>query len=145
MPRCTVSGRTTIAPTATLPAVSLYATAARRLKVKEVHLFNSTATSFVAALNRLTTAGTQGAGLTEVCEDDTDAVIIGTAFAGHSVAPTLGGEVRRTDVGAAVGSGMIWTFSEAGLQIPAGTANGIGILCPTATGQILDYVIVWDE
>jgi hypothetical protein len=29
--------------------------------------------------------------------------------------------------------------------ISAGTANGVGIICPTGTGQILDYYFDWDE
>ena len=51
----------------------------------------------------------------------------------------------QTTLGAAVGSGWVWTFGDEGLQIPEGTANGIGIYIPTGTGQILDYYIFWDE
>lgn len=46
---------------------------------------------------------------------------------------------------AAIGGAMIWTFGDTGLIIPAGTANGIGVICPVGTGQILDYYIDWDE
>ncbi len=143
MARFTVSGRATIAGTAALPLVSLYATAAVRPKVVEIGVFNTTATALVVALNRLTTAGTQGANLTEVPQDDDLQVAIATGFAGHTGGPTIGGEIRRATLGAAVGSGVIWTFG--GIEIPAGTANGLGLIVPTGTGQILDYWIDWDE
>ncbi len=143
MARFSVSGRATIAGTNLLPLVSLYATAAARPKVVEVGVFNTTATALVVALNRLTTAGTQGAGLTEVPQDDDLHVALATGHAGHTAGPTIGGEIRRATLGAAVGSGVIWTFD--GIEIPAGTANGLGLIVPTGTGQILDYWIDWLE
>lgn len=145
MARFAVSGRATIAGTNLLPLVSLYAVAACRPAIAEVGLFNTTATAAAVSLNRLTTAGTQGAGLTEVAEDDDLQVALATGFAGHTAGPTVGGEVRRATLGAAVGSGIIWTFGPKGLQIPAGTANGVGVIVPTGTGQVLDYYIAWDE
>lgn len=145
MARCAISGRSTITPTATLPGVSLYATTGVRPKVKEVHIFNTTSTPFVPALVRLTTAGTPGVGLTEVCEDDPGHAVVATGFAGHTVAPTIGGEVRRADAGAAIGTGCVWTFSDQGVHIPSTAADGLGIIVPTGTGQVFDYVIVWDE
>lgn len=143
MARFSVSGRATIAGTSALPLVSLYATAACRPRLVEVGVFNTTSTALVAALNRLTTTGTQGAGLTEVPEDDPSQVAVATAFAGHTAGPTVGGELRRASLGAAIGSGVIWTFS--GLEVPEGTGNGVGVIVPTGTGQILDYSLTWDE
>jgi hypothetical protein len=143
--RFVVSGRTTIAPTATLPAVSVYATAASRPRLLEIGIFNTTTTAFVAAVNRLTTVGTAGAGLTESREDSPSHVALATGFAGHTVAPTLGEEIRRASIGAAVGSGLILTFSEAGVEIPEATTNGVGIICPSGTGQVFDYYIAWIE
>lgn len=145
MARCSVSGRSTIVPTTARPGVSLYATAAVRPKIKEIHLFNTAATAFVAGLIRLTNATGVGAGLTEVSEDDTDHTIVATGFAGHTGDPGLGTELRRSSLGAAIGAGIIWTFSEQGLHIPSGTANGVGIYCPSGTGQTFDYTILWDE
>lgn len=146
MPQCSVSGRATIAGTNLLPLVSLYAVAGVNPKVREVHLWNTTATALVAALNRLTTAGTQGAGLTEVCESDPNYTVLATGFAGHTAGPTITGEMRRATLGAAVGSGVIWTWpADKPLWIPSGTGNGVGVIVPSGTGQVLDYVIVWDE
>lgn len=143
MARFSVSGRATIAGTAALPLVSLYATAAVRPKLVQVDLWNTTAVAVAVSLNRLTSTGTQGVGLTEVAHDDELQVALATGFAGHTAGPTVGGELCRATLGAAIGSGVIWTFS--GIEIPAGTANGLGIIVPTGTGQILDYSLTFDE
>lgn len=145
MARYTVSGRSTITPTAALPGVSLYATTGVRPRVREVHIWNTGAALAVFALNRLTTAGTVGAGLTEIPETDPAQTAVATGFAGHSAGPTVGGEIRRADL-AASGGGVIWTFGgDAGLLINNTTSDGVGILTPTGTGQVFDYTIVWDE
>lgn len=144
MARFSVSGRATIAGTAALPLVSLYATAASRPALRELALFNTTATAVVVALVRLTSTGTPGAGLTEDCDDVPEAGALATAFAGHTVGPTVGVEKRRATLGAAVGSGVIWTFGSGGIVIPDGTANGLGVIVPSGTGQIVDYTMAWD-
>lgn len=145
MARFSVSSRATIAGTAALPLASLYAAAAVRPRVLEVGVFNTTSTALVVAVNRLTTTGTQGAALTRVAEDSPDQAALAGAFAGHTAGPAVGGEVRRATLGAAIGSGVIWTFSADGLEIPVGTANGVGLLIPSGTGQILDFYISWAE
>lgn len=146
MSRYAVSGRATIAGTSALPLVSLYAVAGCRPGIVEIGLFNTTATALVVALNRLSTTGTQGAGLTEVAEDNVEQTALATGFAGHTVGPTVGGEIRRATLGAAVGSGVIWTWPDNGtVRIAAATTNGVGVLVPSGTGQILDYYIAWLE
>lgn len=146
MARFTISGRTTIVGTSALPNVSLYATSTVIPKIVEVGLWNTSATAVAVALNRLTTTGTQGAGLTEDCDDSSVHVALATGFAGHTAGPTVGSEKKRATLGAAVGSGVIWTWPDNGaLMIPSGTGNGIGVLVPTGTGQTLDYSISWIE
>jgi hypothetical protein len=144
MARFAISGRATIAGTSALPLVSLYATAAVRPRITEIGVFNTTTSAVAVAVNRLSTVGTAGAGLTEVPIDSPEHVALATGFAGHTVGPTVGGEVRRASLGAAIGSGLVWTFPEP-LELSAATTNGIGILIPTGTGQILDYYIEWIE
>ena len=68
-----------------------------------------------------------------------------TGFAGHTGDGTVGDTLRQASLAAAIGSGVIWTFGDSGIVVPPGTANGIGIICPTGTGQILDYYFDWDE
>lgn len=146
MARFSVSSRATIAGTSALPLVSLYATAAVRPRIVEVGLWNTTATAVTVALVRLTTTGTQGAGLTEDCDSMPEQTAIATGFAGHTVGPTVGTEKRRATLGAAVGSGVIWTWPDNDpLTIPDGTTQGVGVIVPSGTGQILDYSITWVE
>lgn len=143
MARFSASGRATIAGTSALPLVSIYATAGVRPRIVEVGIFNTTSTALVVSLNRLSTTGTPGTGLTEVAEDSPDHTALATAFAGHTVGPTVGGEIARASLGAAIGSGVIWTFG--GIEIAAATTNGLGVIVPTGTGQVCDYRITWDE
>lgn len=132
------------AGTNTLPAGSLYSPANDSLRLWEVGAFNTTATQTEIALQRLTTAGTQGTGLAEIIEDG-DGVIVGTAFNRHSVGPTItAGFVRYGMLGAQIGAGIIWTFAR-GLYIPKGTGNGVGLTVPAGTGQIWTFYFVWEE
>jgi hypothetical protein len=125
--------------------LSLYATAAVTPRIREVGVTNTTSTALAVALARFTTATNVGAGLAETAEDDPVQVAVATVFAGHTGDGGVGGVVRQASIGAAVGAGVIWTFGGNGLEIPAGTANGVGIITPTGTGQICDCYIVWDE
>jgi hypothetical protein len=146
MALCTISGRATIAGTNLLPLVSLYAVATVRPAIVQIGLTNTTATAAVYSVNRLTTTGTQGAGLTEVCQDTPEYTPAATGFAGHTVGPTVTGEICRATLGAAVGSGIIWTWGDdKPLEIAAATTNGIGIIVPCGTGQVVDYFIWWME
>lgn len=143
--RCYGGGRITTAATATLPAGSLYAIASRPLWIYEVGVFNTTTTATTVGLARFNTAGTPGAGYTEMSEDN-EYTPVATLFDSHtSTAPTLVGTYVRGILGAAAGSAIIWTFGAKGLEVPAGTANGVGLLVPTGTGQIWDFYMVWEE
>jgi hypothetical protein len=147
MARYTTGGVASIAGTATLPFVSLYNTAGVNARLREVHVFNTTATGgFTVALARLSTLGTAGAGLTEVSLDSSSVAASCTAFAGHTGAPTVADLGYRKRMGAAVGDGVIWTFNnDVGVTAPLGTTNGLGLYVPTGTGQVCEFVLVWDE
>lgn len=130
----------------TLPLASLYAAAAVGARIREIGVFNTTNTALDIKLVRLTTAGTQGAGLTEGKYDPDSAAASCTAFTTHTLAPTLGDDLGyRASLGAAIGAGVIWTFGDAGVRIPVGVANGIGIIIENGTGQACEVYIVWDE
>lgn len=145
MPRFSVSGRSSLASTAARGTSVYNIASACSPKIREVGVWNTTTTAFVASVTRLTATGTQGSGLTEAKHDANGPAADATGFAVHTADATAGDEIVRAAIGAAVGAGMVWTFGDTGLVIPAGTANGIGILCPTGTGQVYDYYIVWDE
>jgi hypothetical protein len=60
----------------------------------------------------------------------------------------LGIPFRQAALGAAIGSGIIWTFGGGktpGLIVPNTANDGMGIIIPTGTGQVCDIYFVWDE
>ena len=146
MARFQIAGTATIAGTTLRPPFSLYSVTNSGFWLVELAIVNTTDVACEYSLVRLEAAGTQGAALTEI-PDDPDTVAVATGFAGHT-ADLSSGEVdqiiRRTFLGAAKGSAMIWTFGGRGIRVPKGTANGIGPVA-VGTGQILDYWAVWDE
>lgn len=139
--------RTTNAPTATLPAASLYATAAVTFSILEIGITNTTATACVVGLCRLTTTGTQGATITTTASLGQGGVAPSAVMkqSHTSTGPTLADLGYRWSLGAAIGSGVIWTFQNGELEVLAATTNGIGIFCPTGTGQIVDFYMKWLE
>lgn len=140
------AGVKTGAGSTTLPVISLYASASVGARIREIGVFNTSGTQVDVKLVRLTTAGTQGTGLTEAPHDPSEAAASCTAFTTHTAAPTLGADLGyRATLGAAAGSGCIWTFGDSGLRIPTGTANGIGVIVENGTGQALQAYLVWDE
>jgi hypothetical protein len=138
--------RTTAAPTNLLPAISLYATAAVGFSILEVGISNTTATACVVGLCRLTTAGTQGAAITEASLGQAGVANSCTMVNSHtSTGPTLIDLGYRWSLGAAIGSGVIWTFLNGEVEVNIGTGNGFGVFCPTGTGQVLDVYMKWYE
>jgi hypothetical protein len=138
--------RTTNGGTATLPMASLYAEATGDLWLVEVGITNTSVTAFEITLARFSTAGTSSAITGTYEEGVTNFTAKGTARNSHSsTAPTLGAEIRRTSIGASIGSGIIWTFGGRGLLIPSGTANGVGLLPINGTGQVSDVYWSWDS
>lgn len=147
MARFSVAGRATVAGTAARAIASLFAIASKGFRLREVGVFNTTAVALAIALARFTNATGVGAGLTE---GEWDSGVDGlapsvTGFAGHTADGGVGDTLRQAPLGAAIGAGVIWTFGDTGIVIPPGTANGIGILIPTGTGQTCDYYYDWEE
>lgn len=135
------------AGSSTLPCISVYSTATQGFILREAGIFNTTTTAARYFLARLSTAGTPGSGLTEIkFGTDEQVAPVVTGFAPHSVGPTIVGNIAAMPLGAAIGAGTILTFygENNGIQVAAGTANGIGIVC-TGTGQVSDAYFIWDE
>lgn len=145
MSRFAVAGRSTVAGTSARAIASLFATAAVRPCILEIGVFNTTTTALAISVVRFTNATGVGTGLTEAALDDTTRTAVATGFAGHTADGGVGNTVRQASLGAAIGSGVIFTFGGTGLTIPNSTADGVGIICPTGTGQVLDYYIEWIE
>jgi len=142
--RHSIAGRATVVGTTLRAIASLFATATVGGKLREVGIFNTTAVALAVSLVRFTNATGVGAGLTEVDYDPANPAQL-TGFAGHTADGAVGSPFRQGSIGAAIGAGIIWTFGDSGILIPVGTANGIGIIIPTGTGQILDYYYDWDD
>jgi hypothetical protein len=145
MARYATAGRATAVGTAARGMFSLYGTSGVRPRVREIGVFNTTSTAVAIAVVRFSTTGTQGAGLTESIVSDTSQVAIGTTFAAHTADATVSGVLRQATLAGVIGSGVIFTFGDAGIVIGNATTEGVGVTCPTGTGQICDYYIEWDE
>lgn len=139
-----IAGRSTVVGTTLRALASLFSVASKGGRLREVGVFNTTATALAIALVRFTNATGVGAGLTEVDWDD-EMVTNLTGFAGHTADGAVGSPIRQASLGAAVGSGVIWTFGGNGFKVLSGTANGVGIIIPTGIGQICDYYFDWEE
>lgn len=144
MARCAVGTRTNAVPTA-LRGPSLYATAAVRPQIREIGCWNTTTTACAVAVVRATATGTQGTGLTEVCISDDSRTIIATGFQTHTADATVGASITQASLGAAIGSGVIWTWGPGEFVVDNLTTAGVVIICPSGTGQNLDFYIEWDE
>jgi len=146
MGRCMVGARAAGAGSNTLPIGSIYSSASVNPRLREVGIFNTTSTALTVALCRLSTTGTQGAGLTEQAADATGNAPSVSGFNTHTVAPTLVDLGYRASIGAAIGAGVIWTFGgDIGITCAVGTTNGLGIYIPNGTGQVVDFYFLWDE
>lgn len=147
MSRYSIAGRATVVGTSARAIASLFGIAGIGGWLVECGVCNTTSTAVAVALQRFSAATNVGAGLTEA-EWDSDIAPAPqlTGFAGHTGDGTVaGGFFRHAPLGAAVGATHIWTFPPRSLLIQPGTANGIGIVIPTGTGQICDYWFDWEE
>lgn len=141
------AGCLTTAGSTTLPIISLYGAASVGGRIREIGLTNTTSTHVALKLVRLTSTGTQGAGLTKAKHDPNANAAQCGAFNTHSANPTLSDDCGyRTDLGAAVGAAAVWTFwSDSGFLVPTGTGNGVGVIVENGAGQPIQAYIVWDE
>ena len=146
MSRYMVGNLTTTAGSTTLPCISLYNIASFAAVLREVGLTNTTATETANKLAYLTTAATQGTTLVESKYRDSSLASSSQGFNAHTAGTPVGSDAGyRAMLGAAKGAGVIWTFGAEGMSAPVGTANGIGVVVESGTGQILQAYLVWDE
>lgn len=130
----------------TLPVGSIYSIAGVGFSLLEAGATSGTSSAKRGALRRLTTAGTPGAGGTEVRYDDDDDVPQATVFATHSVAPTLGDTLHKFALLAAAGLSILYSFHDQPIEVPPGTANGIGwVRTDVNTGGFEPVIWVWEE
>jgi hypothetical protein len=129
----------------TLKGPCIYATAAIRPQIRKIEVYNTTTTALAVAVVRATATGTQGTALTEVCLSDDSRTVIATGFNTHAANATVGSPVVQASLGNVVGSGIIWTWGPGEFIVDNATTAGCVIICPTGTGQHLDFSIEWEE
>lgn len=145
MARFTAGGLTTAGSTS-LPISSLYGAATTRIRVREIYVFNTTATAATLRMVRLSTAGTRGAALTATSMyGEATPTPVGVAYNTHTVAPTMVDLGFRAVLGAAIGSAMIWSFEDFSLTIGAVANAGIGLVVDNGTGQACQVTWSWTE
>lgn len=138
------SARSAGAGSATLPVSSVYNTAAVNARIRELHVWNTTATAVTLAIARLSTTGTQGSSITARTTDASTETPTITGWNTHTVAPTLTFIGYQFTLAGTIGAGVILPFVDIGITAPLGTGNGIGLYVPTGTGQVVDFTWVCD-
>ena len=114
--------------------------------LREVGIFNTTVTACAVGLAVCTATGTQAGTVTEYQTDDPSAPAPSeVCFLSQSTDSTVAAVIRQASLGAAIGSGIIWTFDKWEVSVLEGTANGIIITCPTGTAQHLDFYFNWQK
>ena len=140
------AGGLTSAGSTTLPISSVYGAGAASplIRLLELHVWNTGSAAVALRLVRATTTGTRGAALTvgSLSAHNPEAST-GTAYQTHTVAPTVTDLGYRTHL--AAGNGVIWTWSDNGLVIPAVANAGIGLIVDNGTGQACQVTWVWRE
>lgn len=141
------AGLLTAAGSTTLPIIALVGASTIRPRIWEIGVFNTTATAVALKLVRMTTAGTPGTAAsaiaTHIPEDSAPVGAVRGTYT--STGPTITDAGYRCVLGAAIGSGCIWTFGDSGFVLPAVTAAGVGIVVENGTGQACQAYFVWSE
>lgn len=145
MARFAAGGLTTAGST-TLPIAALVGSASCKPKIYEIGVFNTTATAVALKLVRMTTAGTPGATLTsERVSDPEGPASIALLKNTYSVTATMTDLGFRCQLGAAVGSGFVFTFGADGLPVLVAANAAVGIVVENGTGQACQTYWAWWE
>jgi len=141
------AGVLTGAGSTTLPIFALTGGTTVRPQIVEIGVSNTVATAVALKLVRISTAGTPGSTATSNQVDNPEgAVSVALAKGTYtSTGPTIADLGYRCQLGAAVGSGWVWTFGGSGLAVPAVANAGIGIVVENGTGQACQAYVVWTE
>jgi hypothetical protein len=141
-----VAGGLTTAGSTTLPIFALVGGTGVLCRVREIGVFNTTSTAVALKLCRLSTAGTPGSTLTAAAMNSDPASAVGVLKNTYtSTAPTTTDLGFRTVLGAAVGSGFVWTFEDFDLTTLVASNAAVGALVENGTGQALQIYVKWYE
>lgn len=142
-----VAGLTTTAGSTTLPLAALVGGTGGRIRISEIGVFNTTTTAVNLVLCRLSTAGTPGTAATSRLTESADAATAVGALRNTytSTAPTTTELGIGFPLGAATGSGIVLTFPDDTLTIPATANAAIGFLLESGTIQVVRLWFRWNE
>ena len=146
MSRYAAGGLTTAGST-TLPIAALVAGSSIRPHIYEIGVFNTTATAVALKLVRMSSAGTPGATLpaAQVSDPEGNATPSAVLKNTYSVTATMVDLGFRCQLGAAIGSGFVFTFGAEGLVVnPVGNA-AVGIVVENGAGQACQVYFAWWE
>jgi hypothetical protein len=146
MARFSAGGLTTAGST-TVPIAALLGGTTVRPHIYEIGVFNTTATAVALKLCRITTAGTPGATLTseKISDPEGPASIALLKNTYSSTGPTLTDLGFRCQLGAAIGSGFVFTFGAEGIAVPAVANAAVGVVVENGTGQACQVYFAWWE
>ena len=138
---------TTTGGTTTLPAYALVGSASGFIRIAEIGVFNTTTTSISLIMCRLSTAGTPGTSATSRLTQGADtAAAVGVLKNTYSsTAPTTTDLGVSVVIAGAVGSGVVLTYPDYDLTIPAVANAGIGFLTESGTAPALSVYVRWYE
>lgn len=139
------AGGLTTAGSTTLPVIALTGGTTVLARIREIGVFNTTSTAVALKIVRLSTAGTPGATLTAGALNSDPATAVAVMKNTYTVAPTVSDLGFRCVLGAAVGSGFVWTFEDFELTTTAVANSGVGIIVENGTGQPLQAYMKWFE
>lgn len=146
MARYSASDRATGPGAVGLPLSAITAAAGSGGSVREVEVVNLTSNTVELKLIRLFAAGTPGAALSmgkySLNRNSPQMTVFNTYSASPAGSQDAG---YSTMLPAIPGVGEIWGFGDTGYEIPAGTANGLGICVACGVGQLTRFRYTWDE
>lgn len=128
-----ITGNTSLAASATLPALTVIGTTAVRTMVYDYILGSSGSPADAAARltwQRCTTAGTAGSSITpQAIDPGNPAAVTTSGLATFSVGPTLTASALLAEVGINQRATFRWIAAPGGeLMIPATSANGLALM-----------------
>lgn len=148
MHRYSLSGTCNATATSSAVRLEIRTTAAVRAKIIELHLFIGAATASILAITRATAQGvtpTSPVSLLPEVPEDLPATSVTQVATAWGTAPTItaANQLRRVNMAAAIGGGILWTFGEAGLIIPA--SSSIVVFNVAAASAVVDYTLIIEE
>lgn len=132
---------------ASFPFAGLYAPSGSGLILREVKCFSIGTAAARVRLRRATTAGTWTAEEEIEWNEDGPPPLATAVKSAITTAPTMGDPFDVGGIGAAAGSGFVYSYygEGRGLYVPPGTGNGIVLIETADTANTYDVTFIWDE